>query len=66
MPESIENLRPPFGLRIACGPVTLAPVRDGEMALSQKLVLTAETLCRPRHELTVDGAPLGKFRGLTP
>lgn len=67
MPEPIENLWPPFGLRITCGPVTLTPVRDGELALSQKLVLTAETLNRPSHELTVDGAsPLQKFLGLTP
>ena len=50
----------------SCGPMALATVRDGEMALSQKLVLTAETLYQPRPELTVDGPPLGKFLGLTP
>ena len=41
--------------------------RDGEVAQSQKLVVTAETLNRPRHEFTVDGtSPLRKFLGLTP
>ena len=41
--------------------------RDGEVALSQNLVLTAETLSRPGYELTVHGAsPLQKFLGLTP
>ncbi|GEP28744.1 succinyl-CoA transferase Rv0802c [Cryobacterium levicorallinum] len=41
--------------------------RDGEVALSKKLVLTAESLSRPRHQLKVDGASqLQKFLGLTP
>lgn len=41
--------------------------RDGELALSQKLILTAETLNRPSHDLTVAGtSPLRKFLGLTP
>ena len=41
--------------------------RDGEMALNKKLVLTAETLNRPEHQFTVDGASqLQKFLGLTP
>ncbi|SEN09972.1 GNAT family N-acetyltransferase [Cryobacterium luteum] len=41
--------------------------RDAEVALSQKLVLTAETLSRPRHPLAVDGAShLRAFLGLTP
>lgn len=40
--------------------------RDGEMALSRNLVLTAKTLTRPEHPLTVDGAgQLHKFLGLT-
>jgi RimJ/RimL family protein N-acetyltransferase len=41
--------------------------RDGEMALNQRLVLTAEDLNRPEHELEVDGVrPLREFLGLTP
>lgn len=41
--------------------------RDGEVALNKKLVLTAESLSRPRHQLKVDGASqLQKFLGLTP
>ena len=41
--------------------------RDGEIALSKRLVLTAETLNRADHQLTVDGAShLQKFLGLTP
>ena len=41
--------------------------RDGEMALNQKLVLTAKALNRPEHELKVEGVrPLREFLGLTP
>jgi RimJ/RimL family protein N-acetyltransferase len=41
--------------------------REGELALSQKLVLTADTLSRPEHPLTVDGVgPLREFLGLGP
>lgn len=40
--------------------------RDGEVALSQKLVLTADDLVRPEHELKVTGArQLQEFLGLT-
>ena len=31
MPEPLEELWPPFGLTIACGPVTLSPVRDSDL-----------------------------------
>jgi len=31
MSEPIEELWPPFGLKIACGPVTLSPVRDADL-----------------------------------
>jgi len=41
--------------------------RDGEMALSQRLVLTAEALKRPELELEVEGLrPLRELLGLTP
>ncbi|TFC27544.1 N-acetyltransferase [Cryobacterium sp. MDB1-18-2] len=41
--------------------------RDGEMALNQKLVLTAETLNRPEHQLEVEGVQnLREFLGLAP
>lgn len=41
--------------------------RDGEMALTQKLVLNPEALNRPRHELKVEGVSrLQEFLGLTP
>lgn len=40
--------------------------RDGEMAVSQRLVVTADTLNRPAAELTVSGADsLQEFLGLT-
>ena len=40
--------------------------RDGEMALSQRLVLTAEALKRPELELEVEGLrPLRELLGLT-
>lgn len=40
--------------------------RDGEMAMNQKLVLTAETLNRPKDDLKVEGVPqLRAFLGLT-
>jgi RimJ/RimL family protein N-acetyltransferase len=40
--------------------------RDGEMAVSQRLVVTADTLIRPATELTVSGAAsLQEFLGLT-
>jgi hypothetical protein len=31
MPKPIEELWPPFGLNITCGPVTLSPVRDADL-----------------------------------
>lgn len=41
--------------------------RDGEMAVSQRLVVTADTLNRPAAELTVSGQDsLQKFLGMTP
>ena len=38
MPKSIDELWPPFGLKITCGPVTLSPVRDADLAELQALV----------------------------
>ena len=46
--------------------VTRLKRREDELALSQRLVLTAETLNRAEHEVRVEGAgPLRMFLGLT-
>ena len=38
MPKPIEELWPPFGLNISCGPVTLSPVRDADIPELDALV----------------------------
>ena len=38
MPQSLEELWPPFALTITCGPVTLSPVRDSDLPELDELV----------------------------
>ena len=38
MPQPLEELWPPFALTITCGPITLSPVRDADLAELDALV----------------------------
>ncbi|WGW12392.1 GNAT family N-acetyltransferase [Saxibacter everestensis] len=38
MPDLLEELWPPYGLKISCGPLTLSPVQDGDFLALDRLV----------------------------